>query len=121
MGPGSAAKLKPLTEGTAAYHVTWQINGVDYDSDQYGPPTAKIDEQGWACFSGGVGWDARIQSFKLTGLSVRVTLADGTTAVGDAKNLRWKYQSSSEIVQASAEFALRQDAGEIAEPMLADQ
>ena len=97
----------PVVSGTAVYHVIWISDGVTYDSDFYGSPTADVGADGKACFHGGVGFTAATGNFKLVSLTVQVTgTASGEDYVGSASNIQSKYDSELEELNVTADFEL---------------
>jgi hypothetical protein len=100
------AHSRPLRSGEATYHARWVSNGVEYDSDHYGAPLARIDSKGWACFEGGVGPTAVVRKFELKSLTVQVTDGAGNRFRGSASNIRYRYYSNTQELDASARFVL---------------
>lgn len=98
---------QPVVSGTAAYHVIWISDGVTYDSDFYGAPTADVGADGKACFHGGVGFTAATDNFKLVSLTVQVTDASsGADYVGSASNIQSKYDGELQELNVTADFVL---------------
>lgn len=100
------AQSRPLSSGEAAFHAVWVANGVQYDSEHYGAPTAQIDSKGWACFEGGVGPSTTVREFELKSLTVQVTDENGERFEGAASHLRYRYYSNTQELDASARFVL---------------
>lgn len=95
-----------VRSGTAEYRVKWVANGVDYDSDYYGAPTAEIDRQGWACFHGGVGHPIDIEDFELKSLTVKVRDVQGRELTGAGSHLKWEFRKNTRAFHAWGNFEL---------------
>lgn len=103
VGPSGQA----VTSGTAAYHMIWIAGGVQYDSDEFGAPTAAVGADGKACFHGGVGLSAAMSNFKLVSLTVQVTGTDsGASYSGTASRVKQGYNGVTEELYMSADFLL---------------
>jgi hypothetical protein len=102
--PGSNHLMR---SGEARYHALFSVNGVDYDSDHYGPIEAQVDSKGWACFNGGVGPNTLVRDFKLKSMTVVVTDEQGRQFTGEAADIRWGYYGNTRKLHASARFALQ--------------